>query len=348
MGPVHLSVCIPTYNFGAFIGVTLDSIVGQATDEIEIVIVDGASTDNTAGVVQKVGQTFRRVRYYRRDVKGGVDADLATAVELAGGDYCWLMSGDDVLAPGAVARVLNELKEEHDVYLCNRTECDRDLRPIAEKPWLAGSRRDEVFRFTRGADFVRYFRRARSLGALFSYISSTITRRDKWLAVRPDERLMASHYAAAFRLFSLLQTGGSLKYLQDSLVLCRGGNDSFASSGMFARIALDLDGFGLLASRLFDDPPVQAAFKAVMRREHVWYGLAELKNGTDARAWAAFERKLLAHGYSRGQLFILRRLAAWPWILPLARRVKNTLLLRKRSPTGEGDTVSGTSVGRED
>ncbi len=334
MNSIRLSVCIPTYNFGAFIGATLDSLVEQATEEVEIVVVDGASTDNTAQIVQQAEQRFARLQYCRRDVKGGVDADLALAVELARGDYCWLMSGDDILARGAMAKVLQELKEEHDVYLCNRTDCDRDLTPIAERPWLTGSRRDEVFRFARNADFMRYFRRARSLGALFSYISSIITRRDKWLAVRPDERLMASHYAAAFRLFSLLQNGGSLKYLQDSLVLCRSGNDSFAGSGTLARIALDLDGFQLVAGRLFADPSVRGAFKAVMRREHAWYGLAELRNGTtDANAWEAFEQKLLAHSYSPGQLFIMRRLAAWPWILPLARRMKSALWPRRQART---------------
>ena len=128
MSSLRLSVCIPTYNFGAFIGATLDSIVAQATGEIEIVIVDGASTDDTAHVVQKIGHVFPRLRFYRRDINGGVDVDLAKAVELARGDYCWLMSGDDVLAPRAMARVLHELQEEHDVYLCNRTECDRDLK----------------------------------------------------------------------------------------------------------------------------------------------------------------------------------------------------------------------------
>lgn len=99
MNAIRLSVCIPTYNFGAFIGATLDSIDGQATDEVEIVV-DGASKDNTAQVVQQVEQSFARLRYCRRDVKGGVDADLALALELARVDYCWLMSSDDVLASG--------------------------------------------------------------------------------------------------------------------------------------------------------------------------------------------------------------------------------------------------------
>jgi abequosyltransferase len=329
MSRLRLSVCIPTHNFGAFIGTTLDSIVRQATDEIEIVIVDGASTDSTAQVVQKVGQVFPRLRFDRRDINGGVDADLAKAVELAGGDYCWLMSGDDVLAPRAMKRILDELEEEHDVYLCNRTECDRDLAPITKKLWLARNCRDEAFRFSSNADFVQYFRKARSLGALFSYISSIITRRDKWLAVRPDERLTGSHYAHAFRLFSLLQNGGSLKYIRDSLVLCRGDNDSFAGNGMLERIALDLDGFELLASRLFDEPPVREAFKAVMRREHVWFHLAGLRNGTTDSVWHAFERKLLVYNYSPVQLYIAKKLAAWPFILPLARRINTALRARK-------------------
>ena len=334
MSGLRLSVCIPTYNFGAFIEATLDSIVGQATDEIEIVIVDGASTDNTAQVVQKIGQVFPRLRFYRRHVNRGVDADLAKAVELAGGDYCWLMSGDDVLAPHAMERILGELKWGYDIYLCNRTECDRDLRPTRQRPWLARNCRDEVFRFMSSADFVQYFRKARSLGALFSYISSIITRRDKWLAVTPDERLTGSHYAHAFRLFSLLQNGGSLKYIRDPLVLCRGDNDSFAGDGMLERIALDLDGFELLAVRLFDERPVREAFKAVMRREHVWFRLAGLRNGTtDINVWNAFERKLLAYNYSPGQLYFVKKLAAWPLILPLVRRMSKTLRARRRLPT---------------
>ena len=58
MGNIRLSVCIPTYNFGEFIGETLESIVGQATDEVDIIIVDGASTDNTEQVVHQIQKTI--------------------------------------------------------------------------------------------------------------------------------------------------------------------------------------------------------------------------------------------------------------------------------------------------
>jgi abequosyltransferase len=326
MSRVRLSICIPTYNFGAFIGETLHSIVGQATEDIEIVVVDGASTDNTPHVVQKVQQSFPRLRFHRRDTNMGVDADLAEAVELAQGHYCWLMSSDDVLAPHAVERILNELKGTHDVYLCNRTECDRNLRPMRQRPWLARNRGDEVFRFASNGDLLKYFGTARSLGALFSYISSIITRRDKWMAVTSDGRLDGSHYAHVFRLFALLRNNGSLKYIRAPLVLCRGGNDSFAGHGLLQRIALDLAGFDLLASILFDDSRARDAFKAVMRREHVWFELAALRNRTpDIGVWNEFESKLLAFGYSRRQLYIVKELARSSLILAIVRRLGKAL-----------------------
>lgn len=89
----------------------------------------------------------------------GVDADLAKAVDMAEGRYCWLMSSDGVIVPCAVERMLNELQSGPDVYLCKRIECDRDLRPLRQRPWLGPTSRDQIFRFARSADFVTYSER---------------------------------------------------------------------------------------------------------------------------------------------------------------------------------------------
>ena len=48
----RLSVCVATYNRAEYIGETLESIIPQLTDEVEIVVVDGASTDGTSTVVK--------------------------------------------------------------------------------------------------------------------------------------------------------------------------------------------------------------------------------------------------------------------------------------------------------
>src|SRR3989442_15786016 len=73
VGVPKLSICIATLNRAAFIGQTLESIIGQATDEVEIVVADGASSDNTEEVVRSYQRRFPRLNYLRLEARGGVD-----------------------------------------------------------------------------------------------------------------------------------------------------------------------------------------------------------------------------------------------------------------------------------
>src|SRR2546425_400508 len=63
----RLSICIPTYNFGAFIGDTLESVLPQVVEGIEVVILDGGSSDNTTEIVESFQPRFPSLRYHRRD-----------------------------------------------------------------------------------------------------------------------------------------------------------------------------------------------------------------------------------------------------------------------------------------
>src|SRR2546421_12325536 len=95
-----LSFCIPVHNFGAFLPATLESILPQMHGALEIVVFDGGSTDNTPELMGDICARDPRVRYLRRDVRGGIDADLASCIDAALGEYCWLFSGDDTLQSG--------------------------------------------------------------------------------------------------------------------------------------------------------------------------------------------------------------------------------------------------------
>lgn len=114
-----LSICIATLNRGAFIGETLDTIVSQLCDDVELLIVDGASKDDTAVIVGAYVARDPRVRYVRLPVASGFDQDYDTAVSHARGHYCWLMTDDDLLKPGAVERVLRELDGEVELVIVN-------------------------------------------------------------------------------------------------------------------------------------------------------------------------------------------------------------------------------------
>ena len=63
-------------------------------------MLDAASTDGTREVVEDSPGDSLVLRYIRQDTNQGVDRDYDRTVELARGEYCWMMSDDDILTPG--------------------------------------------------------------------------------------------------------------------------------------------------------------------------------------------------------------------------------------------------------
>lgn len=130
MSNPSLSICIATYNRARFIGATLESIVPQLDDSTELVIVDGASSDETPAIVAEYQRRSDRIRYHRQQTNGGVDRDFAAAVELACGRYCWLFADDDLFRPDAVARLKPHLEEGHSLLIINTEVRNADMSRV--------------------------------------------------------------------------------------------------------------------------------------------------------------------------------------------------------------------------
>ena len=172
---MRLSICIATYNRADVIGETIASILPQLRDGVELVVVDGASTDATAATVRSLIAGRGDCRYVQLARKGGVDRDYCTAVEHARGDYCWLMTDDDLLKTGAVERVLWVLGEDPDLLVINAEVAGPDLSTtllprklrIAADRWLGPGEQSELLALA---------------GDLLSFIGSVLIRRTVWLA----------------------------------------------------------------------------------------------------------------------------------------------------------------------
>jgi len=126
----RLSICIATFKRGAFIGETLASILPTLPEGVEVLVLDGASPDNTAEVVTDWALRHGHLRYIRAETNSGVDQDYDKAVSYARGDYCWLMTDDDLLRPDAVARVLAACADDPDLVVVNSDVEDHGLERL--------------------------------------------------------------------------------------------------------------------------------------------------------------------------------------------------------------------------
>src|SRR5256885_17249020 len=102
-----LSFCIPVHNFGAFLPATLESILPQMHDALEIVVFDGGSTDSTPELMGDICARDPRVSYLRRDDRGGFYADSASFHDAARGEHWWLFSRDGTLKTRGVAYLVS-------------------------------------------------------------------------------------------------------------------------------------------------------------------------------------------------------------------------------------------------
>ena len=116
-----LSFCIPTYNNRNELELTLESMIPQILemeDQIEIVISDNCSEDNTQGLVEKYMALYSFITYNKNSENIGPGRNMFKAIELASGDLVWLM-GDDELMPGALQHVLDAIVKVGKPYPSN-------------------------------------------------------------------------------------------------------------------------------------------------------------------------------------------------------------------------------------
>lgn len=170
---LRLTIAITTRNRADFIGQTLDSILPQITEETELLILDGASTDATPEVVAQYQRRLPALRYVRLTSNDGADRDFDRSVLNSRGEYCWLMTDDDLLLEGAVAAVLAALAAEPSLLIVNSEVRNADLTEVIEPSRLTfGS--DRVY---PPAELSRLFAETASY---LSFIGCVVIRRSIW------------------------------------------------------------------------------------------------------------------------------------------------------------------------
>lgn len=132
MSQYLLTICIATYNRAGFLADTLGSILAQidAHDDVEVLVVDGNSTDNTEVVVKELQSGCRNLRYQKLKEKGGIDKDFDIAVNSSLGLYCWLFTDDDLLKDTAVSKIRSAILRGAELIVVNSEICDYEIRRV--------------------------------------------------------------------------------------------------------------------------------------------------------------------------------------------------------------------------
>ena len=102
-----ISVIIPVYNIERYIGKCLESIVGQTLKEIEIIVVDDGSTDDSSRIIDRYARTDSRIVAIHK-TNGGVVSARNCGIARATGSYILFVDGDDHLESDTCERLLKK------------------------------------------------------------------------------------------------------------------------------------------------------------------------------------------------------------------------------------------------
>lgn len=114
-----ISVIVPAYNAGAYLRRCVDSILAQTLGDLEVVIVDDGSTDDTAAICESYARSDARVRVVRQE-NGGVSAARNRGLSDARGEYIAWLDSDDYFMPQALEKLYGALKRSGlKIAMCN-------------------------------------------------------------------------------------------------------------------------------------------------------------------------------------------------------------------------------------
>ena len=106
-----VSVIIPAFNYGRYLHETVSSLLAQGVDSIEVLVIDNASTDETAEVME-VFSSDSRVRYMRNRRNFGAGNNSHNGFWTAKGKYLVLFMADDFMSPGHLSRLLRVMEKD--------------------------------------------------------------------------------------------------------------------------------------------------------------------------------------------------------------------------------------------
>lgn len=135
-----ISVIIPVYNVGKYVGTCLESILGQTFNDYEAIVVDDGSTDDSSKICDAFAQRDARIKVFHIP-NGGVSGALNVGISHASGEWLYFVDGDDWIEEKSLEMMMSRIQKETAIdVLCfnNYVNTDREEKnvPMQERFWM--------------------------------------------------------------------------------------------------------------------------------------------------------------------------------------------------------------------
>lgn len=112
-----ISIVVPVFNTMDKLPKCIESILKQTYDDIELILVDDGSTDDSYSVCMQYAEKDRRVKVFRQDNQG-VSVARNKGIELASGKYIGFIDSDDYIDPDMFEELVKFIEEGYDLAAC--------------------------------------------------------------------------------------------------------------------------------------------------------------------------------------------------------------------------------------
>jgi abequosyltransferase len=310
-GQPLLSLTIPTFNRAPFLAELLEALLpqfaGLEADAAELVISDNASTDNTAEMIASFQARGLAIRYHLQPENIGADGNFLTCLEIARGQYCWVMGDDDLPLPNAIPALISLLEQgnakgsdAYDMVYLSSVAFSGSLDPNAPVT-------DKLGRFAEVVTEGRYF--LEKVNALLGLISVVIINRNRLLATPhpPLSDLKESNLLQMGWIFPLIHRRMRVLFCWQRLIAYR----SYNSGGWGI-----CEVFGVRLERIARtyfaaDPPLARALMNGVLRYWLCDAILEMRRGRHAEMNAENFAHDIRHVFSRNWRY-------WIFVYPVA------------------------------
>lgn len=132
-----ISVIIPVYNAEQYLKRCIDSVISQTYSDIELVIVDDGSTDNSGEICRTYSKQDSRVRYIYKENSGPGETRIY-GIRESKGDYVFFLDSDDYLVEDAIEKMLGAISDDVDCVIAQHHRFSSDGSSVKQVSFPVG------------------------------------------------------------------------------------------------------------------------------------------------------------------------------------------------------------------